>query len=198
MPHRCRLRGRRQNQQQGEREQRTHRRAIGEHPETWSISERRPPAGLPVDRRCRSLRGRLARPHASVTGWSCPGWPERGRARLDHLPALAVGRHRLLFASLAVETARSSAARRPAGVPAWLFLALPARAFLVQVHVERAAAPCSFSSTRWPSRRAAGLALQLLFGIAGAAGRAPADARHRGRRRWIGRWERRHPARAPI
>ena len=52
-------------------------------------------------------------------------------------------------------------------MPAWLFLVLPASAFLVQEHVERAAATAQLPvDTLAQPAVLAGLALQLPFGIA--------------------------------
>ena len=72
-----------------------------------------------------------------------------------------------LFASLAVET-REILRHRPTGaVPAWVFLVLPAAAFLVQEHVERAAATAQLPvDTLAQPAVLAGLVLQLPFGIA--------------------------------
>ncbi len=73
-----------------------------------------------------------------------------------------------LFASLAVETREIlRQPRRPARCPAWLFLVLPAGAFLVQEHVERAAATAQLPvDTLAQPAVLAGLVLQLPFGIA--------------------------------
>ncbi len=131
--------------------------------------------------------------------WLEPSGPaaSAGHAWLDLLPALVVAGIVALFASLAVET-REILRRRPTGaVPAWLFLVLPAGAFLVQEHVERAAATAQLPvDTLAQPAVLAGLALQLPFGIAALlAARLLTRATAAVARR-IGRRTRPHPARA--
>ena len=105
----------------------------------------------------------------AVGYWLEPSGPaaSAGHAWLDLLPALVVAGIVALFASLAVET-REILRHRPTGsVPAWLYLALPACAFLVQEHVERAAATGQLPvDTLAQPAVLAGLVLQLPFGIA--------------------------------
>ncbi len=83
------------------------------------------------------------------------------------VPGLAFGGSLALIASLAVET-RDIVRLRPAGrVPSWVFVVLPAAAFLVQEHVERAVvtAAVPLDALARPAVLA-GLALQLPFGVA--------------------------------
>ncbi len=90
-----------------------------------------------------------------------------GHAWLEMLPALAVGAVVALFASLAVETREIVRRRTTGSVPGWVYLVLPAAAFLVQEHVERAAATAELPlDTLAQPAVLAGLALQLPFGIA--------------------------------
>jgi hypothetical protein len=92
---------------------------------------------------------------------------DAGHAWLDLLPALVVGGLVALSASLAVETRDILRRRRSGAVPAWLFLVLPATAFLVQEHVERAAATAQLPvDTLAQPAVLAGLAFQLPFGVA--------------------------------
>ncbi len=116
---------------------------------------------------CSARRARSARTR-SATGWSRAGAAAAaGHEWLDLLPALVVAGIVALFASLAVET-REILRRRPGGsVPAWLFVVLPASAFLVQEHVERAAATAQLPvDTLAQPAVLAGLVLQLPFGLA--------------------------------
>jgi hypothetical protein len=105
----------------------------------------------------------------AVGYWLEPSGPaaSAGHAWLDLLPALVVAGIVALFASLAVET-REVLRQRPTGsVPGWLFLVLPASAFVVQEHVERAAATAQLPvDTLAQPAVLAGLILQLPFGIA--------------------------------
>jgi hypothetical protein len=135
----------------------------------------------------------------AVGYWLEPSGPaaSAGHAWLDLLPALVVGAVVALFASLAVET-RQILRHRPSGpVPAWLFLVLPATAFLVQEHVERAAATAQLPvDTLAQPAVLAGLALQLPFGLVALLAarlltRATVAIAER-----IGRRTRPHPARA--
>jgi hypothetical protein len=105
----------------------------------------------------------------AVGYWLEPGGPSAtvGHAWFDVLPALAVGGIVALFASLAVETREILWCRRTGTVPAWLFLVLPAAAFVVQEHVERAAATAQLPVDTFAQPAVlAGLALQLPFGLA--------------------------------
>ena len=158
-----------------------------------------PPAGLPRGSSlpCSARAARSART-PSATGWSRPGRPRtpgtRGSTSCPRSPSAGIV---ALFASLAVET-REILRRRPTGaVPAWLFLVLPAGAFLVQEHVERAAATAQLPvDTLAQPAVLAGLALQLPFGIAALlAARLLTRATAAVARR-IGRRTRPHPARA--
>ena len=196
-----RLRGRRQNQQQGEREQQTtHRRSISARTaQTWSILERWPPAGLPRGSSLPfSARAARSARTPSATGWSRPGRPRAPGTRgstscpRSSWPASSHCSHRWPS-----RRARSSGTARPARCPAWLFLVLPASAFLVQEHVERAAATAQLPvDTLAQPAVLAGLALQLPFGIAALlAARLLTRATAAVARR-IGRRTRRHPARA--
>jgi hypothetical protein len=134
----------------------------------------------------------------AVGYWLEPSGPSAaaGHAWLDVLPALAVGALVALFASLAVETRAILRRRRTGAVPAWLFLVLPAAAFVVQEHVERAAATAQLPvDTLAQPAVLAGLALQLPFGLAALlAARLLSRAAVAVARR-IGRGTRRHPAR---
>ena len=87
-----------------------------------------------------------------------------GHAWLELLPALAVG---ATVASLAVETREILRSRTTGSVPGWLYLVLPGAAFLVQEHVERAAATAQLPvDTLAQPAVLAGLVLQLPFGLA--------------------------------
>jgi membrane protein implicated in regulation of membrane protease activity len=120
-----------------------------------------------------------------------------GHAWLDLLPAFVVAGVVALFASLAVETREILRHRPSDSVPSWLFLVLPAAAFLVQEHVERAAATARLPvDTLAQPAVLAGLALQLPFGlVALLAARLLTRATVAVARR-IGRRTRPHPARA--
>ena len=153
----------------------------------------------PVDHRRRALRGaaRSARTR-SATGSSRPlPAATTAHAWLDLLPAFVVAGIVALFASLAVETREILQHRAGGEVPAWLFLVLPAAAFLVQEHVERAAATAQLPvDTLAQPAVLAGLALQLPFGLAALlAARLLTRATAAVARR-IGRRTRPHPARA--
>jgi hypothetical protein len=97
--------------------------------------------------------------------------PARGaglaHAWLALVPGLAFGGSLALIASLAVET-RDIVRLRPAGrVPSWVFVVLPAAAFLVQEHLERAVVTAEVPlDTLAQPAVLAGLALQLPFGVA--------------------------------
>ncbi len=130
--------------------------------------------------------------------WLEPSGPaaSAGHAWLDLLPALVVAGIVALFASLAIET-REILRHRPTGsVPTWLFLVLPASAFLVQEHVERAAATARLPvDTLAQPAVLAGLVLQLPFGVAALlVARLLTRAAVAVARR-IGRRTRPHPAR---
>lgn len=131
--------------------------------------------------------------------WLEPSGPaaSAGHAWLDLLPSLAVAGIVALFASLAVET-RAILRHRPTGsVPAWLFLLLPASAFLVQEHVERAAATAQLPvDTLAQPAVLAGLAFQLPFGIAALLAARLLTRASVAIARRIGRRTRPHPARA--
>ena len=89
-----------------------------------------------------------------------------GHAWLDLLPALAVGAVVALFASLALETREILRSHATGSVPGWVFLVLPGAAFLVQEHVERAAATAQLPvDTLAQPAVLAGLILQVPFGI---------------------------------
>jgi hypothetical protein len=101
--------------------------------------------------------------------WLEPSGPAAavGHAWFDLLPALAVGGIVALFASLAVQTREIVRSRGTGSVPGCLYLVLPAAAFLVQEHVERAIATAQLPvDTLAQPAVLAGLALQLPFGVA--------------------------------
>ncbi len=131
--------------------------------------------------------------------WLEPSGPaaSAGHAWFDLLPALIVAGIVALFASLAVETLEILRHRPSGSVPAWLFLVLPASAFLVQEHVERAAATAQLPvDTLAQPAVLAGLVLQLPFGIAALLTARLLTRATIAVARGIGRRPRPHPARA--
>ncbi len=129
--------------------------------------------------------------------WLRPSGPgAAGHAWLELLPAIAVAAVVALSASLAVETREILRSRATGSVPGWLYLVLPATAFVVQEHVERAVATAHLPvDTLAQPAVLAGLALQLPFGIAALLAARLLTRATAAIARRIGRRTRPHPAR---